>query len=112
MANEIKIQKKVYDPKTLNKVIDRNFKTFAQPEDPEAETTVAEFFDLYDQLYYEIPLEGERLSHTFLVQKSSELLDFEKDNSDIQPLLDEITILREQILSLNEQLIEANTPDI
>ena len=112
MANEIKIQKKVYDPKTLNKVIDRNFKTFAQPEDPETETTVAEFFDLYDQLYYEIPLEGERLSHTFLVQKSSELLDFEKDNSDIQPLLDEITILREQILSLNEQLIEANTPDI
>jgi len=112
MANEIKIQKKVYDPKTFDKVIDRNFKTFAQPEDPALQPTVEDFFNLYEELYFEIPLEGENQSHQYLVQKSSELLDFEKDTSDIQPLLDEISILREQILSLNEQLIEANTPDV
>ena len=112
MANEIKIQKKVYDPKTFDKVIDRDFKTFAQPDDPALQPTVEEFFSIYDQLYFEIPLEGETNSHTFLVTKSSELLDYEKDTADIQPLLDEISTLREQVLSLNEQLIEANTPNV
>ena len=29
-----------------------------------------------------------------------------KDNNEIQPLLDEITILREQNLQLNQQLLE------
>ena len=112
MANEIKIQKKVYDPKTFNKVVDRDFKTFAQPADVETEVTVEEFFAIYDDLYFEIPLEGDSRSHQFLVTKSSELLDYEKDTSDIEPLLDEIALLRQQILTLNEQIIEANTPDV
>ena len=37
---------------------------------------------------------------------SSEIVNFEKDNNEIQPLLDEITILREQNLQLNQQLLE------
>jgi hypothetical protein len=40
------------------------------------------------------------------VEKSSEIVNFEKDNNEIQPLLDEITILREQNLQLNQQLLE------
>ena len=112
MANEIKIQKKVYDPKTFDKVIDRNFKTFAQPEDPALQPTVEDFFNLYEELYYEIPLQGDNQSHNHLVQRSSELLDFKKDTQDIQPLLDEIATLREQVLEYQQQLIEANTPNV
>ena len=52
MANDVKIQKKVYDPKTFNKVVDRNFKTYAQKPDPVLETTVEEFFILYEELFY------------------------------------------------------------
>tara|TARA_R110000803_G_scaffold37445_1_gene80658 strand:+ start:767 stop:1114 length:348 start_codon:yes stop_codon:yes gene_type:complete len=115
MANEIRIQKKVYDQKTFNRVIDRSFKTFVQPVDPVLVPTVDDFFQLYDSLYYEIPIEGDVNSHKFLVQRSSELINFEKDTTDIQPLLDEITILREQVLDLNAQLLEerinaANNP--
>ena len=104
MANEIRIQKKVYDQKTFNRVIDRSFKTFVQPVDPVLVPTVDDFFQLYDSLYYEIPIEGDVNSHKFL-----------KDTTDIQPLLDEITILREQVLDLNAQLLEerinaANNP--
>ena len=106
MANEVKIQKKVYDPKSFNKVIDRNFKTFAQSPDPALEPTVEDFFILYEQLFYEIPIEGEANSHRFLVEKSSEIVNFEKDTAEIQPLLDEITILREQNLQLNQQLLD------
>tara|TARA_R100000951_G_scaffold42939_1_gene36096 strand:- start:1481 stop:1828 length:348 start_codon:yes stop_codon:yes gene_type:complete len=106
MANEVKIQKKVYDPKTFNKVVDRNFKTYAQKPDPVLETTVEDFFILYEELFYEIPIEGEATSHRYLVEKSSEIVNFEKDNDEIQPLLDEITILREQNLQLNQQLLD------
>lgn len=106
MANEIRIQKKVYDPKTFNKVIDRNFKTFAQQPDPVLEPTVEDFFILYEELFYEIPIEGEVNSHRYLVEKSSEIVNFEKDSEEIQPLLDEISILREQNLQLNQQLLD------
>jgi len=41
-----------------------------------------------------------------------ELVDFEKDTEDIKPLLDEIAQLRGQLLEYQEQLIEANKPDI
>ena len=112
MANEVKIQKKVYDKGEYDKVIDRRFKTYAQPEQIEVEMTVEEFFTHYENLYYEIKPEGETNSHQYLIQKSSELVDFKKDTQDIQPLLDEIAQLRAQVLEYQVQLIEANTPKL
>jgi len=110
MANEIRIKKTVFEKGNFDKVVDRSFNTFAQPTPIEEQPTVEEFFDLYEQLYYEIPVEGTTQSHQYLIQRSSELVDFQKDTEDIQPLLDEIAILREQILEYQQQLIEANTP--
>jgi len=112
MANEVRVIKTVYNKKDFDKVIDRSFKTYAQPVEEVDEPTVEELFTLYDKLYFEIPVEGETNSHRYLVNKSSELVEFEKNTDDIQPLLDEIAILREQILDYQQQLIEANTPDV
>jgi len=107
MANEVKIQKTVYKKDQLDKVVDRSFNSFAQPEAIEEDAlTVEEFFTAYEDLYFEIPAEGERNSHNYLIQRSSELVNFEKDTADIQPLLDEIAQLREQNLSLNQQIID------
>lgn len=110
MANEIQIKKTVYRRDQFDKVIDRNFTTFSQPPVVEDEVTLEEFFELYEQFYFEIPLEGDRNSHRYLLQRSSEVVDFERDTQDIQPLLDEIATLRTQILEYQQQLIEANTP--
>ena len=110
MAKEIKIQKTVFNKEQFDKVVDRSFKTYAQPAPVEDEPTVDDLFALYDSLYYEIPIEGEK-SHTTLIEKSSELVDFDNTTEDIQPLLDEISILKEQILEYQQQLIEANTPE-
>jgi len=110
MANEVKITKTVYDSTQFNTVVDREFKTFAQPPAVEEQVTVQEFFALYEELYYDIPIKGEGASHEYLVKRSSELINFEKDTEDIQPLLDEISTLRAQILEYQQQLIEANTP--
>ena len=111
MVNEIKIQKTVCNKDQFDKVVDRSFKTFAQPEPVEEQTSIEEFFSLYEQFYFEIPVEGELNSHRVLVERSSELVEFEKNTEDIQPLLDEISILREQILEYQQQLIAANTPE-
>ena len=108
MAKErIRIQKEVYRSDQFNNLVDRQFTTFTKPVEEVDTDTVEEFFRLYDKLYYTIPIEGDENSHQYLLQKSSELTDFEKTTEDIQPLLDEIAQLRQQNLELNQQIFEA-----
>ena len=112
MANEIKIHKTVLKKDEFDKVVDSNFSTFVDPEVEVNNDTVDEFFRLYNKLYYEIPIEGETKSHTYLLKESSKLVDLEKDLTDVQPLLDEITELRERLLVINQEKIEIQTQAI
>ncbi len=87
-------------------VVDKEFKTFTLPE-PEVDTdTAEELFRLYDKLYFTIPREGNENSHQYLLEKSSELVDFDKTTEDIEPLLDEIAQLRQQLLQANQQIFD------
>lgn len=105
MANTVRIQKTVANKTEFSRAVDTSFRTFVDPQ-PEVDTdTIEELFRLYNKLYYDIPLEGDN-SHTLLIQESSKLVNIEKDLTDIQPLLDEITELRERLITANEQLIE------
>lgn len=106
MSKTISTNKTVYNKEQFDKTIDRSFKNFITIPDAVTEVTIEEFFDAYEELYLRIPPEGEDNSHTYLIKKSSELVDFDKDTEDIQPLLDEITQLREQLLEANTQIIE------
>lgn len=108
MAN-IKVKKTVYSKDDFEKAVDRSFTSFVEDTIEEDRDTVEELFRLYEKLYYEIPIEGSLNSHEYIVKKSSILANIEKDLSDIQPLLDEITQLREQLLLANQLLIEAQT---
>ena len=65
-----------------------------------------ELFRLYDKLYHNIPLEGEVNSHQYILNRSSELVNLEKTSEDIQPFLDEIAQLRQQLLDANETIFE------
>ena len=104
--NKIRIEKDSYRLRQFDRVVDREFKTFIEPQ-PEVDTdTVEELFRLYDKLFYSIPIEGESNSHQFIIKKSSELATYEKYTEDIQPLLDEIANLRQQLLETNETLLE------
>lgn len=109
MANNVQIQKTVYNSTEFGKVIDRSFSTFTQPVPEEDTDTVEEFFRLYEKLYYIITPTGETDSHEYLIRKSSELVDFQKNTEDIQPLLDEIAQLREQLLQANQQILDLET---
>ena len=109
MANDIQLQKTVFGKVDFSKVVDTSFKTFTQPIPEEDPDTSEELFRLYDKLYYSIDLEGETNSHRYLVNKSSELLNFDATTEDIQPLLDEIAQLREENLALNQQVLTLET---
>ena len=111
MAN-IQVKKTVANKNDFDKVVDNAFTTFVDPALQEDTDTVEELFRLYDKLFYDIPVEGETNSHRYLVKESSKLVEFEKDTEDIQPLLDEISQLREQLLLVNQQLIEVQTQAI
>lgn len=106
MANEIKIQKTVYKKDDYGKVVDRTFNSFVQNEETTVIKTVDDFFRDYEELYLEIPIEGDEKSHRYLYNRSGELLDIQNALTDIQPLLDEIAELREQLLEANQEILE------
>jgi hypothetical protein len=106
MANNIEIKKTVFSTTEFNRVVNTAFETFTQPVPEEDLDTPEELFRLYEKLYYDIDVEGEDNSHEYLVKKSSELLTFDKVTEDIQPLLDEIAQLRQQLLLANQQIID------
>lgn len=105
MAEEVKLQKTVYDPVKFRQVVDTSFKTFTKPV-PAADTdTIEELFRLYNKLYLRIPIEGDTNSHQYLVTESSKLYSQQVQSVDVQPLLDEITQLRQQLLSANQEIL-------
>ena len=106
MGNEIKIQKTVYRKDDYGKVVDRTFNSFVQNEETTVIKTVDDFFRDYEELYLEIPIEGDEKSHRYLYNRSGELLDIQNALTDIQPLLDEIAELRQQLLEANQEILE------
>ena len=104
-----RISKTVYDKENFDKVIDRSFNSYLQEGEGPEPMSIEEFFVEYERLYYDIPAEDELESHLYLIKKSSELVDFDKDTEDIQPLLDEIAQLRNQNLEQANQIIELQT---
>lgn len=85
--------------------LNTEFSTFTDPEEEES-ITISEFFEAYDTLFFDIPEEGELESHRVLIERSSEYINFQRSTEDIQPLLDEITSLREQLLQLRIEQVE------
>ena len=60
---------------------------------------VGDFFSVYNNLFFLIPKEGPN-SHTTLIEESSEYVNYQANQLEIQALLDEIAELREQNLQL------------
>lgn len=97
---------KVYERSKANVVLDKTFKEFGQTT-VESKKTVSQFFQDYEDLFYQIPVTGS-LSHQYLVEKSSELYKLGEDEtlSTIQPLIDEITLLRSQSVADQQTILD------
>lgn len=110
MENTVDFVPKVYKRKDVQSVLDRAFREFGQiEEEQDSKTGIEQFFRSYEDLYYLIPATGSVNSHQYLVEKSSELYTPEQAAVDIQPLLDEITLLRSQSVSDQQTIISLQT---
>lgn len=108
--SQIPIEKQVFDKNQFGKVIDTEFTQLInqQTEIPTPTFTLDDFFTLYDQLFYQIPKEGDANSHRYILQREAEYLGVIIDQDNIQALLDEITTLRQQVLDAQTALNEIN----
>jgi len=102
MAEKINLNKDVFNRTEFFNAVDINFNELIPPVElpPPPPFTVENFFEQYEILFLDIPKEGDIDSHQYLVQKSSNYINFEQNNIDIQALLDEIAELRKENLEL------------
>mgnify|MGYP003625327111 CR=1 FL=1 len=98
----IKIGKTVYGNKTLGSLVDRSFKEVVKIIPP---PDISKFFKMYDELFFSIPLEGEK-SHNTLIESSRDYFTDYKDPKD-----DEIDELNDTIIELEERIDQLENPD-
>ncbi len=108
----INMSKEVYGKITFPRVIDTEFTEFVSPATSSFEPTVPEFFQFYEDLFYQIPVEGEVNSHEYLVKRSSEYIGETVQNDEINALLEEINNLRQELLDANQTIIDLSSNSI
>ena len=104
--SEIPVQKTVFNKDTYGRVINTQFSQLLNQGATEdtLSFTVDDFFQLYEELFYQIPKEGDTNSHKYILQKEADYLGISISQDDIQALLNEITSLRQQVLDTQTTL--------
>jgi hypothetical protein len=98
--SQIPIQKTVFNKDTYSRVVDTQFSQLLNQgaEDEALSFTVDDFFQLYDEVFFQIPKEGDINSHQYILQREADYLGISISQDDVQALLNEITSLRQQVL--------------
>ena len=110
MVEQVNLSKQVYGTATYTRVIDTQFKELVAPIVPvEAPVTVDRFFELYDELFFQIPITGDINSHEYLVKRSSEYIGGEVLTDNEKALIEEINSLRQQLLDANKSIIDISS---
>lgn len=108
----IQLSDVVYDKDSYEQLVDTSFSSPQISPDvsplgeSDDEMTVDDFFDAYNELFYEIPQNGEINSHQFLIQKSGDYINFDPNQEEIEALQKEIGELRTQLLQEQTKNIE------
>jgi hypothetical protein len=105
---QISLDKNIFNKNDFEKLVDRNFKQLINQQSTQTDTfTIDDFFQLYEELFYQIPREGEINSHRYILNKEAEYLEVQlAEGTNIQALLDEITSLRNELLDANKVLLD------
>jgi len=107
MSEEINLNKRVFSKRDYTKTIDTTFKELGVQEvQEEIDNTpsVQEFFNMYEELFYQIPEFGGNTSHEYLIKSSSEYIKFADNDELIEALQQEISELREELLETQKQI--------
>ena len=102
--SQISVQKTVFNKDTYGRVIDTQFRQLINQDvvDETPSFTIDDFFQLYEDLFYQIPKEADSNSHQYILQKEADYLGISISQDDVQALLDEITLLRQQVLETQQ----------
>jgi len=108
MAENIDLNKEVFNRRDYEKTINTSFtqlgvKTIQEQIDEQP--SVQEFFNLYNDLFYEINELGETNSHEYLIKTSGDYISFDENNEVIEALQTEIANLRIELLEAQKQII-------
>lgn len=106
----VELVKEAYGRVTYSKVIDTNFTELYAPVSASTApaVTVEEFFDLYNDLFFQIPATGEVNSHEYLVARSTEYLGGGVLTDNERAYIEEINTLRQQLLEANTNFLNLN----
>ena len=104
--SQIPVQKTVFNKDTYERVVDTQFHQFLNQGTVEdtLSFTVDDFFQLYEDLFYQIPKEGDANSHRYILQREADYLGVSISQEDVQALLNEITSLRQQVLETQQTI--------
>lgn len=92
----VKSETTITSKQLADKVLNRNFTYFVDEinNTPAPILTVDDFFNLFDDLFYLIPKEGEK-SQRYILEKVASYLEVQFVDETYEALLEEITQLRE-----------------
>lgn len=106
---KVDVLKNIRGKNSFNNVIDREFRELLPTiiDSTPIVTTNEEFISLFDDFIYTLPLTGNN-SIQYIFEKVADILNITIDNGlNLQELLDEITLLKEENLTLLQQVTEA-----
>ncbi len=111
---DIKLNKQVFNKRDYIKTIDTSFNELQSTtiqELVDSSPTIQDFFNLYEELFYEIDELGETNSHEYLIKTSSEYINFDANDELIEALQLEIAQLREELLEAQQSSANPQTPE-
>ena len=112
---KLNLDRTVFNKDAWNNTIDNSFTELkATPDQTFFDRDLAElpdFWYLYEKFFYNIPKLGVIESHEYLTKTSGEFANAEFISEQVQSLLDEIVVLREENLKLLEENINLKTPE-
>ena len=117
---QVNLNRQVFSKSKFNETVNTSFSQLG-PQEPDPSffdinlATIEDFFTLYSKFFFEIPQEGQTDSHTYLITESSEYVGVQRNQEEIQALLQEIADLREENLTLRQENVKLiqekfNTP--
>lgn len=109
MSEKIELIRNVFNKQQFEKTVDTSFSqltTLPPQSNTDVTINIDDFFNQYSNLFYDIPKQGETNSHEYLINTSQNYTGNLENTEDIQPLLDEIDNLREQLITQQEVIQE------
>tara|TARA_R110001592_G_C13000770_1_gene735885 strand:+ start:224 stop:565 length:342 start_codon:yes stop_codon:yes gene_type:complete len=111
---DIKLNKEVFNKRDYIKTIDTSFNELQSTTVQElidSSPTIQDFFNLYEELFYEIDELGDTNSHEYLIKTSTEYINFDANDELVEALQLEIAELRKELLEAQQPPVDPQTPE-